>query len=211
MNKRAASASNPVEPREPTDAELVDRVRRGSEAAFRELVDRYREGVFRSAFRIVRDEEEARDVAQEAFVKAHRSLGGFAGRSSFFTWLYRITRNVALDHLRKQKPGRLVSLEAEPGPDGRALSEVLPDASPSPTHVAADAEMLARVREAMARLSEKHRIVVELREFEGMSYQEIADAVGCNVGTVMSRLFYARNELARSLAPYLEQGTEGSK
>ncbi|MBE7558513.1 sigma-70 family RNA polymerase sigma factor [bacterium] len=212
MNKPAAIPSKLTDLQTADDAALVDACRSGSEAAFRELVERYRERVYRIAYRIVGNEAEAEDVAQETFVKAHRGLGGFAGRSSLFTWLYRITRNVALDHVRKARGGRLVSLDARAEEDDRALSEVLPDAAPSPTQTAADAEMLLRVRQALEELSEKHRTVLELREFEGMSYQEIAETVGCNVGTVMSRLFYARNQLARRLRPLLEEpGRDGTR
>lgn len=206
MNNPFAQASKEVTSRWEDEAELVSAIRAGSEPAFRELVERFRERLYRVAYRLVRNEEEAEDVAQEAFVKAYRSLDGFAGRSSLMTWLYRITRNLALDHLRKRKSHLHVSLDEEPPTgEGLALAERLPDPAASPTHLAADAELFEVVRRELARLSDKHREVLELREFEAMSYQEIAEAVGCNVGTVMSRLYYARSELAERLRPYLER------
>jgi RNA polymerase sigma-70 factor, ECF subfamily len=204
VNKSQTGASNPKEGG--TEKELVAALRQGSEEAFRQLVDRYRDRLYRMAHRMVRNEDEALDIAQETFVRAHKSLSRFAGRSSIYTWLYRIARNLALDRLRRRNAHWHVSLDEQADENGSPLLERLPGKEATPDEAAAEREMMEKVRNEMDTLSDKHRIVIELREFENMSYQDIADEIGCSVGTVMSRLHYARNYLAERLSAYMDTG-----
>jgi len=157
------------------DRDLVREAQKGSHAAFEELVRRYSERAFRAAFRVVRDEELAADVLQDAFIKAYRGLRNFENRSAFYTWLYRIVVNLALDRRRRERPGSPVEWDDEVE------------------------SARAQVRELVARgvqqLPEGQREVLILREVEGLSYQEIAATMRISKGTVMSRLHYARRKL----------------
>lgn len=189
------------------DSALVSRCQEGDEEAFSELVRKYQTRVVGIAFSVVRDADEAVDVAQEAFIKVHRSLRGFRGKSSFYTWLYRITVNLAIDRDRKRKRQPTESLEAieERSSTGEA---VFAGSEPSPHEVAADGEMSEIVNRAIESLSSRHRTVILLRDVQGLSYQEIAEVVGCSLGTVMSRLHYARQYLKEKVRPYLGQGLQ---
>jgi len=157
-------------------------------------------------YHMVRNEDDAWDLAQDGFVRAWRSLANFRGQSSFFTWLYRIMTNVSLDWLRKKRIEGGQELD-----DTVGLRHVAPGAQTAPKPVMApadrlaDAEIRKRIDAAIARLSDDHRAVIVMRELEGMEYQEIADALGCSIGTVMSRLFYARRKLQDMLRDIYEQ------
>jgi len=190
----------------PTDIDLVARSQKGDTAAFNELITRHRQRCFAMIFHMVRNEDDAWDLAQDGFVRAWRSLSNFRGQSSFFTWLYRIMTNVSLDWLRKkrieggQEFDDTVGLRRiEPGAPTAPKREI------EPAERLADAEIRKRIDAAMTRLSDEHRAVIVMRELDGMEYQEIADAIGCSIGTVMSRLFYARRKLQDMLRDIYEQ------
>ncbi len=173
------------------DSALVSRAQTGDVQAFEELVRRYRNQVYALSFHFVRNREEAWDLSQEVFIKAHRSLKRFRGDASFKTWLMRITANQSKDFLKKRRL-RTVSLDDE-------IGQRLPSGAETPDHGVAARELGAAIDEAVRALPPKHRNVFVLREYEGLSYQEIADVMQCNVGTVMSRLHHARKKLQSKL------------
>jgi len=202
----------------PSDEEAIRCVLAGDNDAFRVLVERYQGRVQRLALRILRDEEAARDAVQDAFLKAWSALGRFEGRSSFYTWLYRLVMNQCLDARRRDKSGRQVEFE-EGGALPRAAGE---DAAPEPgvdgvAFGPAAAVQRRQLRQglaaAIASLPENARETLWLREVDGYSYAEIAKTLGIPKGTVMSRLHYARRQLRKRLvesgvvtAPGLERG-----
>jgi len=208
LNKLPASSSNPetAVPEGPGDQELVARCQQGDTGAFNELITRYRQRCFSMIYQMVRNEDDAWDLAQDGFVRAWRSIGHFKGQSSFYTWLYRVMTNVALDWLRKkhiqgaQEFDDTVGLRRiEPG------AVTAPKAVLEPSERLADGEIRQRINAAIEKLSPEHRTVVVLREIEGLEYTEIAEAMDCSIGTVMSRLFYARKKLQSLLQDVYEQ------
>ena len=188
MNGRAAAS----------DDDLIRATLGGDEGAFRELVERYKGRAFGVAVGIVGDGDDAMDVVQDSFVKAYYNLKEFRFGASFYTWFYRLVVNQAIDRWRKS------SRSAEVPLDERWLSE---DASPpdsiayprTPEELASSRELGDALERAIASLPEYHRAVILLREVEGMAYEEIAKVLGCSVGTVMSRLHYARGKLKEAL------------
>lgn len=190
------------------DAAIVRQAQRGDEAAFTRLVEKYQSRVVGLAYSVVRNPEDALDVAQEAFIRVHRKLKGFRGKSSFYTWLYRVTVNLAIDRDRKRKRHPTESLEGIEERITDTAEPVFPDDGPSPRDLAADGELSVLVNDAIDSLPSRHRTVVLLREVQGLSYNEIAEVVGCSVGTVMSRLHYARQRLKERIRPYLESGLQ---
>lgn len=179
---------------------LVQRAQSGDRDSFRVLVERYQQRAFRLALTVLRDAAGAEDVVQEAFVKAYLSLAEFENKSSFFTWLYRIVMNMAIDARRKRtRRGTELSLDspsqAADRNEERPLSDVIPDESANPESKAIGAQSLILLQKSLGELSEEHRAVVLMREVDGLSYEEIADSLGVAKGTVMSRLFYARKKL----------------
>lgn len=186
---------------DPSDAEDIAHVEAflaGDREAFERLFDKYRDKVYGIAFRFVRNKEDALDVAQEVFLRVFLSLGSFKTNSKFFTWLYRITVNRAIDFTRSRKARPAIGLEAA-SLDG-AGTPPSPRPPPSdPSQEAEERELEERVAEAVAQLSEKHRSTFVLHAYENLSYKQIADVLGCNLGTVMSRLFYARKKLQETL------------
>ena len=184
---------------EDPDRALVVAVLDGDATAFRGLVERYQGKVYTAIYGMVRNQEDARDLAQEAFVKAYQNLSGFRLESSFYTWLYRIAMNVALDHLRRQKLRRHEAFE-----DGVATKEtgsVLSDGAhrDNPGQSLERKRLHAAILRALDELPEDQRQVIVLREVEGLSYKEIADICEIPEGTVMSRLYYARRKLQTTL------------
>lgn len=181
------------------DAALVKASQGGDTGAFEELVARHRDKMYARAYSIVHNEEEALDLSQEAWIKAWQRLGQFEGESSFTTWLTRITINLCLDHLRRTQRFR-----AEPLPESseepEAWERLLPPVWINPTQRLESAELRQRIDEAMGKLTPAHRAVLVLHEFEGMEYRQIAETLGISIGTVMSRLFYARRRLAALLS-----------
>ena len=185
------------------DAALIERCRAGDIAAFEPLVEKYRQRVWRLAYNVVRDREEAWDVAQEAFVRAWQALPNFRGQSAFYTWLFRIVMNVAADRLRARSArGRAFGTERIPEEDwDRVLVDQPDDARPDAA--AAGSEQRARIEKALATLSADHRRIVILSDIEGLSYKEIAEVLEIPMGTVMSRLHNARKRLKAALGPLL--------
>ncbi len=181
------------------DQALVRTAQRGDMAAFEELVARHRDRLFARAYSMMRNEEEAIDLSQEAWVKGWQRLRQFHGESSFGTWMTRIVINLCLDQLRKQKRQRTESIEAMNEESG-GVERQMPVVTVNPTAGLERAELRQRIDRALGQLSAEHRTVLVLKEFEEMEYKEIARAMGCSIGTVMSRLFYARRKLAALLA-----------
>ena len=183
------------------ERKLVARCLDGDLAAFDELITEYRSRTYAMLVQMVGNEEDAWDIAQDGFVRAWRSLHTFKGDSSFFTWLFRIMRNLAIDFLRKRRRQPLQSLDAGPPPAAGAATA----AGDSPDQRAWQGEIARRIEQALADLSDEHREVAVMREIHGMQYREIAEVAGCSVGTVMSRLYYARQKLRSELQDIYEK------
>ena len=181
------------------DKTLVRDAQRGDMAAFEELVARHRDKIYARAFSMMRNEDTAIDLSQEAWVKAWQRLAQFQGEASFATWLTRIMINLCLDQLRKQKRLRAESIE-EMDEESGGVERQMPVITTNPTERLERGELRQRIDEALGKLSDEHRTVLVLHEFEEMEYKEIAKTMGCSIGTVMSRLFYARRKLAALLA-----------
>lgn len=181
-----------------SDELLVRAAHQGDMNAFEELVKRHREKIFARAFSMLRNEDEALDLSQEAWVKAWQRLNQFQGDSSFVTWITRIVINLCLDHLRRQKRQKTDSIEQMDEETG-GVERQLPVITPNPTEKLERQELRIRINRALDQLSEEHRTVLVLHEFEEMEYKEIAKTMGCSIGTVMSRLFYARRRMASLL------------
>ena len=180
------------------DWNLVDSAKRGDRNSFGTLVHRHQDQMFNLAYQIVRNREDALDIAQEAFSKAFVSLPHFKGDASFTTWMHRIVVNLAIDSLRRKQREGQTSYD-----DTRGTSEehqgaiVAPD---DPSEILEAKQVRVLLARGIAQLPPAQRAVLILREIEGMTYDEIARTVGCTLGTVMSRLFYARQRLRRLLA-----------
>jgi RNA polymerase sigma-70 factor (ECF subfamily) len=181
------------------DESLVKAARKGELAAFEELVFRHRDPIYARAFSMTRNEEDAVDLSQEAWIKGWQRLGQFQGDSSFTTWMTRIVINLCLDHLRKQKRHRADSIEGMADESG-GVERQMPVVTENPTAGLERAELRKKIDDALGLLTAEHRMVLVLHEFEDMEYKEIARTVGCSMGTVMSRLFYARRKMAALLA-----------
>jgi RNA polymerase sigma-70 factor (ECF subfamily) len=190
-----------------SDADLVRLAQKGDMAAFEELVARHRDKVYARAYSMMRNEDEALDLSQDAWVKGWQRLGQFQGDSSFATWMTRIVINLCLDQLRKLKRKRAESLEAMEEEAG-GIERHMPIFSPNPTEGLERAELRARIDRALDKLSQEHRTVLVLHEFEQMEYKDIARQTKCSVGTVMSRLFYARRRMASLLAGLKRENAE---
>lgn len=186
------------------DAELAERLKRKDEAAFEILVRRFQKRAFAVAYGLVGDHSEAMEVVHESFIKVFRSIDRFRGDSSLFTWLYRIVVNLSLDHLRGRKhlpTDSLTHVDEEGEESGEERHES--DSIHHPDRILQSTQLREGLNQALARLSPDHRAVIILREVEGLSYDEIAQATGCNMGTVMSRLFYARKKLQEMLKEHI--------
>ena len=187
------------------DATLVARAAKKDREAFRLLVERHQQRLFAVAFEMLKRREDAEDVVQESFVKAYLSLDRFQGKGSFFTWMYRIVFNMAIDQRRRSARDRSVPLEQPASPGGEARSIVASPEHGPEDHLARQQEVQL-VQRGLREISEEHRAVIMLREVEGLSYDEIARSVGVSRGTVMSRLHYARKKLQQVLAAQLPHG-----
>lgn len=187
-----------------SDQVLVERVQEGDVAAFDRLVHKYRERLYSVIYNLTSNREDAADLTQESFIKAFRSINRFKGKSAFFTWLYRIGVNTTLSHLKRNRFRRFFSLDYMDEEGGHvALVEKLA-AKHQSEKGALLSELQEKLNEALQKLSPKHRTVVVLFEIEGLSHQEIANIVGCSVGTVRSRLHYAKQQLQADLKAFID-------
>jgi len=177
----------------------VRAAQKGDMQAFEELVARHRDKIYARAYSMMRNEDEAIDLSQEAWVKGWQRLKQFQGEAGFATWMTRIVINLCLDQLRKRKRLQTESIEAMSEESG-GVERQMPVVTVNPTERLERAELRQRIDQALAQLSEAHRTVLILHEFEEMEYKQIAKTMGCSIGTVMSRLFYARRKLAALLA-----------
>lgn len=185
------------------DQQLVERVQRGDKRAFNLLVTKYERRLIRLLSRFVRDPHEVEDIAQEAFIKAYRALPTFRGDAAFYTWLYRIGINTAKNYLmargrRAPTSTEFDAEEAEGFEDATGLQDLN-----TPENELLSKEVAKVVNDAMAALPEDLRTAISLREMEGLSYEEIAETMGCPIGTVRSRIFRAREAIAAKLRPIL--------
>jgi RNA polymerase sigma-70 factor (ECF subfamily) len=183
------------------DLGLIDRALAGDNAAFEALFEKYREKVYRVVYGYVHDKDDALDVTQEAFIKAFKNLPGFERESGFYTWLTRIAINLAIDFRRRRARKKVVALEDYMDPEGKVGGST---GEPHPTRRLEERELRERYFQALEQLSEKHRTVFLLHTVEDMAYKDIASALDISIGTVMSRLHYARKRLQELLADYLK-------
>ncbi len=194
------------------DRELVRRVQEGDHQAFRLLFERYHRRAYAVAFGVVKNNQDALDVVQDEFVKVHRHIEKFQGSSSFYTWLYRIIMNLAIDHVRRRRNAkgleyddRVGRADDEVAGDGTLLPRIM-DSNPGKTVIRK--ELLGRIQDALDELPEYHRAVILLREVEGLSYEEMAEVLEVPKGTIMSRLFHARKKMQVALSDYMEGDLE---
>jgi len=188
------------------DRDLIERAKKGDRGAFRELVERHQRRAFAIALALVRDENDAREVVQEAFLRVYRGLDAFHGGSSFFTWLYRIVTNLSIDLMRKPARREVELDESREIKDELDIPLLARIDGADPHDVVRRAEISKRIQSALDALPPYHRGVILMREVEGMSYEEMAEAMGVSKGTIMSRLFHARQKLQRALVDcYAEQ------
>lgn len=186
------------------DLAIVQKVQAGDVDAFDELVTKYRERIYAVVYNLTSNREDASDLTQDAFIKAFQSVGRFQGKSSFFTWLYRIALNTTLTHLRKNKLRRFFSFEKMNDEDHSAgFIDQLTTDSDSDKNTLMN-ELQEKLNDAFQKLSVKHRTVITLYEIDGLSHKEIADIVGTSVGTVRSRLHYAKQFLQAELKDYIQ-------
>src|SRR5258708_19088768 len=181
------------------DEVLVKAAQKGDMVAFEQLVARHRDKIYARAFSMLRNEDEAVDLSQEAWVKGWQRLVQFQGEASFVTWMTRIVINLCLDQLRKLKRVRTDSIEHLEEELG-GVERQMPIITPNPTERLERAELRQKIDKALGQLSYEHRTVLILHEFEELEYKAIAKKMGCSIGTVMSRLFYARRKMAVLLA-----------
>ena len=218
LNTPEISASNSKQARQreaEEDRALIAKAQAGDTVAFRSLVERHQRRAFAIALALVRDENDARELVQDAFLRVFKGLGSFQGGSSFFTWLYRIITNLSIDLIRKPGRGlgeldeRRLETESDQDTDFPLLSRV--DGS-DPLDVVRRGEIAVRLQHALDALPPYHRGVIVMREIEGLSYEEMAQVMGVSKGTIMSRLFHARQKLQRALADcYAEQVSGGAR
>jgi len=180
-----------------TDEELVARATAGDLESFNQLVTRWERPIYALAYRTLGREEEARDVVQEAFLRAFRGLKGFKGEAKFSSWLYRITLNLCRDWVRRERRAPLVQVPEGVDPVDLADAEASPE--PSVEDLVADREMSAAVKKAMAELPEEQRTAIMLKEYHGLTFQEIADQLNCPLSTVKTRLYQGLSVLRRRL------------
>jgi RNA polymerase sigma factor (sigma-70 family) len=186
------------------ESELVRRARKGDLQAYDDLVKRYQERIYATIYHMTSNHEDANDLAQDSFIKAFQALKSFKGGSTFYTWLYRIAVNKTINFLKQRKNRTHMSLNdidfnAEHDTDLIALIS-----EKTPRRDAGLNELQKKLNEALLKLSEPHRLVIVLHDVQGQSHEEIAEIMDCNIGTVRSRLFYARQQMQAELADYLK-------
>ena len=196
--------NNQLNTSEPLDKDLVARVQRGDKSAYDVLVIKYQHKIIQLVNRYIKDPSEAQDVAQEAFIKAYRALGNFRGDSAFYTWLYRIAINTAKNYLlsrsRRYSDYQVDIQDAEQLENAAQLKGM-----DTPEHLLMSDDNVEVIETAIEKLPEEMRTAIMLREFDGMSYEEIAQAMECPVGTVRSRIFRAREAIDKKLIPLLDE------
>jgi RNA polymerase sigma-70 factor (ECF subfamily) len=189
---------------EVSEESLVRRAKRGDLQSYDELIKRYQQRIYATIYHMTSNHEDANDLAQESFIKAFQALASFKGGSSFYTWLYRIAVNKTINFLKQRKNRTHMSLNdldfnAEHDPDLMALIS-----HKTPRRDAGLTELQEKLNAALMKLSEPHRLVMVLHDVQGQSHEEIAKVMDCNIGTVRSRLFYARQQMQSELADYLK-------
>jgi RNA polymerase sigma-70 factor, ECF subfamily len=195
---------------EPTDESvLVDAARKGDIGAFESLVKRYDRNVFRIAQHITQNREDAEDVVQDAFLKAYQNLGQFQGQSKFYTWLVRIAVNEALMRLRRRRPERMVSLDEDVKTEEDSMPREIEDWSPNPEQQYTQGELKDILSRTIQGLPASFRTVFVLRDVEGLSTEETADALGLSIPAVKSRLLRARLQLRERLNKYFKKRRDG--
>jgi RNA polymerase sigma-70 factor (ECF subfamily) len=211
VNLRTSDTSNPKQARireAEEDRVLIAKAQAGDVAAFRQLVERHQRRAFAIALALVRDENDARELVQDAFLRVYKGLNSFQGSSSFFTWLYRIITNLSIDLIRK--PGRQLAdidearFESDESQEAEFPLLARVDGA-DPVDVVRRREIASRLQTALDALPPYHRGVIVMREIEGLSYEEMAVAMGVSKGTIMSRLFHARQKLQKALADCYEE------
>lgn len=199
----STSVKRPGGTEEISDFQLVQKARKGDTDAFEELVRKYQQRVYMIAYGISHNQQDALDISQEVFIKIHKKLKDFRGASSFYTWLYRITANVSIDLQRRKKKVTTVEFDEkileEPPPESRYAEQKKFD----PRRILEGKEIRGAILKAMETLPEDQRATLVLRELENLSYKEIARAMNCSLGTVMSRLHYGRKKLKEILLPLI--------
>jgi RNA polymerase sigma-70 factor (ECF subfamily) len=179
------------------ETEMISRCQQGDQQALKEIYDKYHKKVYRIAYGVVRQREDALDIVQEVFIKLFRSIKNFEGRSHFYTYLYRMVMNTAIDYARKAGKKFVSSLDKEGSlepPDG---------VEKGPERILLQKELEERVKLAMNKLPAEQKAALIFRDVEGLSYQEMAEAMGCSIGTVMSRLHYGRKRMQELLKDYV--------
>jgi RNA polymerase sigma factor RpoE len=198
------SEATPTKPPLTEEMALVERARRGDMSAYDDLIRRYQERIYATVYHMTSNHEDANDLAQESFIKAYQALKSFKGGSSFYTWIYRIAVNKTINFLKPLKNRAHMSMNdldfnAEHDPDLVALVS-----DKTPRRDIGLSELQEKLNAALQKLSDDHRLVVTLHDVQGLSHEEIAKIMDCNIGTVRSRLFYARQQLQAYLSDYLK-------
>ena len=199
-----------------TDADeqaLVSACKAGDARAFKILMKRYQRRIYAVAYGFLRNQEDALDVVQESFIKVHRYIGKFEGNSGFYTWLYRITANLCIDHLRRKKRHRDVEFKDginHESTEEKAIAVQNWSANGNPSDILRRKEISSAVAESLDHLTEHHRAVIVMREFQGLSYDEMAKVMDCSKGTIMSRLHHARRNMQKLLTERLGEALLGS-
>jgi RNA polymerase sigma-70 factor (ECF subfamily) len=185
------------------EAEWISQCQQGDQDALKKIFDRYHKKVYSIAYGVLRQREDALDVVQEVFIKLFRSIKNFEGKSRFYTYLYRMSMNTAIDHTRKVKKFSTSSIDED---GGFQLSD---DVEKRPDRILIHKELEERMKLAMGQLPADQRAAIIFREVEELSYQEIAEAMGCSIGTVMSRLHYGRKRMQKLLKDYVKEENKG--
>ena len=185
---------------QPNDELLIERARRGDQNAFEQLITQHEKMLYNVALRIMKKPEDAMDMAQESIIKIYRYISGFKGDCTFSVWMYRIVTNTCLDELRRRKRKASVSLDSLVD-EGTMQFE---DKGETPEQKLERHELSDMIREAINELDDDYRVVITLRDIQELSYQEIAEVTSSNIGTVKSRIFRARSQLQKKLAPYIK-------
>ncbi len=181
------------------ESELISRCQKGDQNALKEIYEQYHDKVYRIAYGMVRQREEALDIVQEVFIKLFQSIRNFKGKSKLYTYLYRMTMNTAIDHSRKMHRFFSSSLDEEGAPQPSEEAERGPD------RILLHKELEGKVRAALNELPPDQRMAIVYREVEGLSYREMAESMGCSIGTVMSRLHYGRKKVQELLRKYVQE------